>query len=80
MGVSTSIATFAELRALLGSDSVLPGDTREYLSDYSETHNLRGRADAVALPKDADAVAATVRWCDAHDVPMTPRGGGTGLA
>ena len=65
---------------MLGADSVLPGDTREYLSDYSETHNLRGRADAVAVPKDADAVAATVRWCDAHDVPMIPRGGGTGLA
>jgi glycolate oxidase subunit GlcD len=80
MAVSASTATFNELRAVLGSDSVLPGETREYLSDYSETHNLRGRADAVALPKDAAAVAATVRWCDAHDVPMIPRGGGTGLA
>jgi len=34
----------------------------------------------VALPRDAGAVADTVRWCDAHDVPMIPRGGGTGLA
>ena len=80
MAVSASNSTFNELRAVLGSDSVLPGDTREYLSDEGETHNLRGRADAVALPRDADAVAATVRWCDAHDVPMVPRGGGTGLA
>jgi glycolate oxidase subunit GlcD len=80
VAVSASTSAFDELRALLGADSVLPGDTREYLSDYSETHDLRGRADAVALPKDADAVAATVRWCDAHDVPMIPRGGGTGLA
>ena len=80
MAVSASTSAFNELRAVLGADSVLPGDTREYLSDYSETHNLRGRADAVALPRDADAVAATVRWCDAHDVPMIPRGGGTGLA
>ncbi len=80
MAVSASTSAFNELRALLGDDSVLPGDTRDYLSDYSETHNLRGRADAVALPRDAGAVAATVRWCDAHDVPMIPRGGGTGLA
>jgi glycolate oxidase subunit GlcD len=80
MAVSESTSVFNELRAVLGEDSVLPGDTREYLSDYSETHNLRGRADAVALPKDAGAVAATVRWCDAHDVAMIPRGGGTGLA
>ncbi len=80
MAVSASTSAFNELRAVLGDDSVLPGGTREYLSDYSETHNLRGRADAVALPKDAAAVAATVRWCDAHDVAMIPRGGGTGLA
>jgi len=80
VAVSASTSAFNELRAVLGADSVLAGDTREYLSDYSETHNLRGRADAVALPRDADAVAATVRWCDAHDVAMIPRGGGTGLA
>ncbi|HTU96327.1 MAG TPA: FAD-linked oxidase C-terminal domain-containing protein [Solirubrobacteraceae bacterium] len=80
MAVTTSSTIERELRALLGDDSVLPGATREYLSDYSETHNVRGRADAVALPRDADAVAATVRWCDEHDVPMIPRGGGTGLA
>jgi glycolate oxidase subunit GlcD len=80
VAVSASTSAFNELRAALGADSVLPGDTREYLSDYSETHNLRGRADAVAVPRDAAAVAATVRWCDAHDVPMIPRGGGTGLA
>jgi glycolate oxidase subunit GlcD len=80
VAVSASTSIVNELRAVLGEDSVLAGDTREYLSDYSETHNLRGRADAVALPKDADAVAGTVRWCDAHDVPMIPRGGGTGLA
>ena len=80
MAVSASTSAFNELRVVLGDESVLPGDTREYLSDYSETHNLRGRADAVALPKDADAVSATVRWCDAHDVAMIPRGGGTGLA
>ena len=80
MAISESTVVFKELRAVLGADGVLPGETRQYLSDYSETHNLRGRADAVALPGDADAVAATVRWCDAHDVPMIPRGGGTGLA
>jgi glycolate oxidase subunit GlcD len=80
VAVSASTSAFNELSALLGADSVLPGETREYLSDYSETHNLRGRADAVALPRDAEAVSTTVRWCDEHDVPMIPRGGGTGLA
>ena len=48
MAVSASTSAFNELRTVLGSDSVLPGATREYLSDYSETHDLRGRADAAS--------------------------------
>jgi glycolate oxidase subunit GlcD len=69
-----------ELTALLGADSVLAGSTRAYLTDATESRNLRGRADAVALPKDAQRVADAVRWCYEHDVPIIPRGGGTGFA
>jgi glycolate oxidase subunit GlcD len=69
-----------ELAALLGSDAVLPGDTRGYLSDATESRAIRGRADAVALPADAEQVAQTVGWCYEHDVPIIARGGGTGLA
>jgi glycolate dehydrogenase FAD-linked subunit len=39
-----------------------------------------GRADAVALPGSTEQVAATVAWCYRHDVPIVPRGGGTGFA
>jgi glycolate dehydrogenase FAD-linked subunit len=68
-----------ELRALLGPDAVRPGTDRAYLSDATESRNLRGRADAVALPTDAEQVARTVGWCYEHDVPVIPRGGGTGF-
>ncbi len=68
-----------ELAALLGEDAVLPGATRAYLSDATESRNLRGKADAVALPSTAEQVAQTVAWCYEHDVPVTPRGGGTGF-
>jgi len=49
-----------ELKALLSDDAVLPGTTRGYLSDATESRNLRGRADAVALPRNAEEVAKTV--------------------
>jgi glycolate oxidase subunit GlcD len=68
-----------ELAALLGTDAVLSGDTRAYLSDATESRNLRGHADAVALPRDAQQVAETVRWCYEHDVAIVPRGGGSGF-
>src|SRR5579884_1594554 len=41
---------------------------------------VQGHADAVVLPSTTEEVAAVVRWCYEHDVPLTARGGGTGLA
>jgi glycolate oxidase subunit GlcD len=83
--LKTAVATTArtsierDLAALLTPDGVLPGATRAYLSDATESRNLRGRADAVALPANAEQVARTVAWCYEHDVPIIPRGGGTGF-
>ncbi|HWF56599.1 MAG TPA: FAD-linked oxidase C-terminal domain-containing protein [Solirubrobacteraceae bacterium] len=57
-----------------------PGTSAEYLTDATEAQNLRGRADAVALPGSAAQVADVVRWCYAHDVPVIPRGGGSGYS
>src|SRR4051794_25977101 len=53
---------------------------RPYLADATETRGLRGHADAVALPANAEEVRRMVAWCYEHDVPITPRGGGTGYA
>jgi glycolate oxidase subunit GlcD len=69
-----------ELQSILGPDGVLSGSAGAYLADATESRNLRGRADAVALPRSAEDVARVVRWCYEHDVPIVPRGGGTGFA
>ena len=50
------------------------------LHDETETRSIIGAAQAVVLPRTAAQVAAVVSWCYEHDVPMTPRGGGTGFA
>ena len=76
---ATAASIERELKALLGEESVLAGTTRVYLSDATESRNIKGRADAVALPKDPPQVAQTVAWCYEHDVPLIPRGGGTGF-
>ena len=51
-----------------------------YLVDQTESRSMRGRADAVVLPASTEEVAAVLAWCYEHDVPVTPRGGGTGYA
>jgi glycolate oxidase subunit GlcD len=69
-----------ELRSLLDSDGVLPGTSAEYLSDFTEERGLGGHADAVVLPRSAEEVTRLVAWCYQRDVPIVPRGGGTGFA
>ncbi len=65
-----------ELRAIVGEEAVLSAGGH-YLTDFT---GLPGKADAVVLPSSADEVARIVAWCYEHDVPITPRGGGTGAA
>ncbi len=50
-----------------------------YLADLMG-RGVQGTADAVVLPGSTEEVAAVMRWCYEHDVPLTARGGGTGLA
>jgi glycolate oxidase subunit GlcD len=72
-----------ELGGLLGPEAVLEGTdgrARAYLSDATEWRAIHGRADAVALPASASDAAGVLRWCYEHDVPLIPRGGGTGFA
>ncbi len=65
-------------RALPAIEIIAPG--RAELSDATEAHGLKGHADALALARSAEEVAAVLAWCYEHDVPLTPRGGGTGFA
>jgi glycolate dehydrogenase FAD-linked subunit len=79
MAATASTSLQRDLTALLGDGAVLPGSTRAYLADATESRNLRGKADAIALPADADEVTKTVAWCYEHDIAIIPRGGGTGF-
>ena len=69
-----------ELRSLLDEEAVLPGTSAAYLSDSTEEQGFGGHADAVVLPRSTDEVARVVAWCYERDVPIVPRGGGTGFA
>ena len=51
MATTASASLERELTALLGAMRSLPGNTRAYLSDATESRNLRGKADAIALPR-----------------------------
>jgi glycolate oxidase subunit GlcD len=69
-----------ELEALVGADAVLLDPPAHYLEDATANRGLRGWADAIVLPSTTEEVASVVAWCYEHDVPLVPRGGGTGYA
>ncbi len=69
-------AFVAALREALGEAAVRPAGAAEREEPRGRFH---GREGPVALPASTEAVAATVRLCAAHRVPVVARGGGTGL-
>jgi glycolate oxidase subunit GlcD len=76
----TAVTTLVSaLGAVVGAANVRAPELGE-LEDGTRWSGVRGTADAIVLPSDAQQVAEAVRWCYAHDVAMTVRGGGTGLS
>ena len=76
---TASASVIADLRRAVGAAHVLTeGDLSAYEQDWRR--RARGRALAVVRPGSTDEVAAVVRTCAAHGVPIVPQGGNTGLA
>ncbi|MBO3747858.1 FAD-binding protein [Streptosporangiaceae bacterium NEAU-GS5] len=69
-----------ELKYALPEGRVLtdPDVTASYGRD--RTFLEPGKARAVVLAQSRDDVVATLRWASEHQVPVVPRGAGTGLA
>ncbi|MBN8869006.1 MAG: FAD-binding protein [Solirubrobacterales bacterium] len=79
---STSRSLAADLSKLLSPGQVITDgpEMRVALQDGTGNRGLKGEADALVLPEDSEQVAQVLAWCYGHDVPLTLRGGGTGLA
>jgi glycolate oxidase subunit GlcD len=73
-------ALVEELRELVGDAGLADPADRRFERDATESQGLVGRPDAVVLPASTQEVRAVVAWCCAHEVPIVPRGGGSGFA
>jgi glycolate oxidase len=73
-------AQLDELRAIVGAKHVISGDHELLVYEcdaYTLEKNLPG---AVVLPDTTEQVAAVVRFCVKHKLPIIPRGAGTSLS
>ena len=67
------------LNALLGARNVLHSPYDLTLYEYDASID-RARPDIVVLPANAQEVAAIVKIAARYQVPIVPRGAGTGLS
>jgi FAD/FMN-containing dehydrogenases len=69
-----------QFRKISGDDYVFVDS--ESLQHYShdQTETLSYLPDVVIKPRTAEEVSAIMKICNAHKIPVTPRGGGTGLS
>ena len=70
----------AALKKLLGED-IISSDSdvlKNYASDYTEDFVFLPHA--VATPRTTAQVSTILSFCNEHNIPVTPRGAGTGLS
>jgi glycolate oxidase len=68
------------IRKIVGSENVLvlSEDTERYSHD--ETEDLHYLPEVVVKPAQTGEIADLLKLCNKHLIPVTPRGGGTGLS
>ena len=76
--MAITAAFLEEIHGLLSLDQILTTQTESYGRD--ETEEWVFVPEVVVFPDNAPAVAAVLGCCQRHGVPVTCRGGGTGLS
>jgi len=75
-----SAGHIAELRAAVGEDGLITGQSQLQTYECDGLTNFRVLPGAVVLPRTAQQVQAVVRVCARHKIPFVSRGAGTGLS
>ncbi|MEK7769044.1 MAG: FAD-binding protein, partial [Pseudomonadota bacterium] len=69
----------AQLQSLLPSDRLYTDPVDCYAYAYDNSRKIFP-PEAVAFPLTSDEVLSIVALCNRHNIPLTPRGRGTGTA
>lgn len=73
-------AIIRQFVSLVGEEHVVLDETRRFDYSHDETEDFSFLPDVVLKPGTAEAVSAIMKICNEHLLPVTPRGGGTGLS
>lgn len=72
--------TIAAFKKIIGDEYILLDE--ESLNQYGrdETEKLLFLPEVVLRPRSAEEISAVMKICNQYKIPVTPRGGGTGLS
>jgi glycolate oxidase len=70
----------AHFRSILTDARVLTDEEHIARCSRDETEDFRHPPEVVLQPQSADEISAILRHCNARNIPVTPRGAGTGLS
>lgn len=76
--VSTNLIT--EFESIVGEENVIIDPEKRYNYSHDETEDYSFLPDVVLKPGSATEISAIMKICNEHLIPVTPRGGGTGLS
>ncbi|MBB2147310.1 FAD-binding oxidoreductase [Pedobacter gandavensis] len=68
------------IKTAVGADSVFTDEESLSIYCHDETEDLKYYPEVVVKPRDTESVSALLKLCNQYVIPVTPRGGGTGLS
>ena len=68
------------IKEAVGAENVFSDTDSFEKYGHDETEDLKFHPEVVVKPNDTTAISALMKICNRHHVPVTPRGGGTGLS
>jgi len=76
--ITTDILT--TIKAIVGEDAVISDHAGLEKYSHDETEDLHYYPEVVVRPNSSQQVSELMQLCNAHLIPVTPRGAGTGLS
>ena len=80
MAAAKSHPIVEQLRAIVGDDGVLADRDQMLVYECDGFPIAKGMPTAVVFPTTTEQVAQCIKAANEHDLPLIPRGSGTGLA
>lgn len=73
-------AVLAQIKAITGADAVFTDHNELENYSHDETEDLRFYPQVLVKPQTAAQISELMKLANQHQIPVTPRGGGTGLS